>query len=70
MHRMCETCGKHFIGNNKEMLLSCKINKHNIISVADEWEQSNCSDNSFIFSIKCLSFSGREKLYMFAINNS
>ena len=39
MHRMCETCGKHLIGSNKDMLLSCKINKHNIISVADEWDQ-------------------------------
>ena len=39
MHRMCETCGKHFIGSNKDMLLSCKMDKHNIISVADEWDQ-------------------------------
>lgn len=44
MHRMCETCGKHFIGNNKEMLLSCKIDKHNIISVADEWDHEKVFD--------------------------
>jgi DNA replicative helicase MCM subunit Mcm2 (Cdc46/Mcm family) len=36
---MCETCGKHLIGSNKDMLLSCKMDKHNIISVADEWDQ-------------------------------
>ena len=36
---MCETCGKHFIGSNKNMLISCKMDKHNIISVADEWDQ-------------------------------
>ena len=44
MHRMCSSCGKHFIGNNKDMIIECKIARHTIISVADDWDHEKTFD--------------------------
>ena len=44
MHRMCSSCGKHFIGNNKDMIIECKALRHTIISVADEWDSEKTFD--------------------------
>ena len=44
MHRMCSSCGKHFIGNNKDMIIECKALRHDIISVADEWDSEKTFD--------------------------
>ena len=44
MHRMCSSCGKHFIGNNKDMIIECKALRHDIISVSDEWDYEKTFD--------------------------
>ena len=44
MHRMCSSCGKHFIGNNKDMIIECKALRHDIISVSDEWDSEKTFD--------------------------
>jgi len=41
---MCSSCGKHFIGNNKDMIIECKALRHDIISVADEWDKEKTFD--------------------------
>ena len=44
MHRMCSSCGKHFIGYNKDMIIECKSLRHTIISVADDWDHEKTFD--------------------------
>ena len=41
---MCSSCGKHFIGNNKDMIIECKALRHDIISVADDWDKEKTFD--------------------------
>ena len=38
MHKMCTECGKHFIGDNKDMIIECKALGHRCIEVADTWD--------------------------------
>ena len=39
MHKFCSSCGKHFVGKFKDDVTSCKLNRHEVIMVEDEWEK-------------------------------
>jgi len=41
VHKFCSSCGKHFVGEFKDQITACKLMRHSIMMVEDDWEKQD-----------------------------